>query len=66
MRLKVNGEERELPPEISVRDLLSELKVAAPRIAVEINRHIVPKARYSETALREGDCVEIVGFVGGG
>lgn len=36
------------------------------RIAVERNGDIVPKARYGETVLCDGDAVEIVSFVGGG
>ena len=36
------------------------------RIAVEHNSAIVPKARYGETVLRDGDVVEVVSFVGGG
>ena len=36
------------------------------RIAVEINGQIVPKAKYAETLLKDGDVVEVVSFVGGG
>ncbi|MDD6062620.1 MAG: sulfur carrier protein ThiS [Oscillospiraceae bacterium] len=36
------------------------------RIAVERNGDIVPKARYAETVLQDGDTVEVVSFVGGG
>lgn len=36
------------------------------RIAVERNGEIVPKSKYSEVVLLDGDCVEVVSFVGGG
>ncbi len=36
------------------------------RVAVEINREIVPKASYAETVIKPGDQVEIINFVGGG
>ena len=36
------------------------------RVAVELNRDIVPRDRWGETALYEGDRLEIVQFVGGG
>jgi len=36
------------------------------RVAVEINREIVPKASYTETVIMPGDNVEIINFVGGG
>lgn len=45
---------------------LSEAGYEQNRIAVERNGEIVPKARYGETLLREGDRVEVVRFVGGG
>ena len=35
-------------------------------IAVERNGEIVPKAKYEETILADGDKIEIVSFVGGG
>ena len=36
------------------------------RIAVERNGDIVPKAQEAATGLKDGDCVEVVSFVGGG
>ena len=36
------------------------------RIAVELNREIVPKADYAKITLREGDELELINFVGGG
>ena len=38
----------------------------ADRVAVELNRDIVPRDRWAETELNEGDRLEIVHFVGGG
>jgi len=66
VRIRVNGEERLLPPGASVRSLLDELRVSTPRVAVERNREIVPKAEYASTVLAEGDELEVVEFVGGG
>lgn len=66
MKLTVNGEAREVPPSSSVSDLLALLEIRAPRVAVEVNRAVVPRARHAEHRLGEGDTVEIVTFVGGG
>jgi sulfur carrier protein len=66
VRVRVNGEERALPPSTSVADLLKELGVSLSRVAVEFNREILPKPSYLETLLRDGDSVEVVQFVGGG
>jgi len=40
--------------------------VSTPRVAVERNREILPKASYDSTSLEEGDELEVVEFVGGG
>ena len=62
----VNGEERPLEDGQTIADLLGELCLGGRRIAVELNRDIVPAAEYASRAIREGDTIEIVQFVGGG
>jgi thiamine biosynthesis protein ThiS len=66
LRITVNGESRTVAAGASIADLLESLGVASPRIAVERNRDIVPKAEYAATALAEGDVFEVVELVGGG
>jgi len=66
MKLTVNGEILELADGCSVRQLLDNLQITATRVAVELNQDIVPKARYTEQSLQDGDKIEIVHFVGGG
>ena len=66
LRITVNGESRTVAAGASISDLLESLGVASPRIAVERNRDIVPKAEYAATALAEGDVFEVVELVGGG
>jgi thiamine biosynthesis protein ThiS len=64
--IRVNGEELKLPRGASVSALLERMKVSTPRVAVERNREILPKASYPSTLLEEGDNFEVVEFVGGG
>jgi len=66
VRITVNGEEREAPDDASVTDLIRDLGIEKGRIAVEVNREIVPGSLHGEHRLREGDRVEIVTMVGGG
>ena len=66
MKLQVNGEGREVPEGLTLSGLLVHLGLDAPRVAVEVNRALVPKARHAEQRLTDGDQVEIVTFVGGG
>jgi len=64
--VRVNGELLRLTQGASIATLLEKLKVSTPRVAVERNRDIVPKAEYATTPLAEGDELEVVEFVGGG
>jgi sulfur carrier protein len=66
VRVTVNGEPMELEAGASVADLLERLRVGSPRVAVERNRDIVPRAQYGATVLAEGDALEVVELVGGG
>ena len=63
--LRINGEESDAAGR-TVADCLSSAGFAPARVVVEINEKIVPKDRYSDTVLRDGDQVEIVCFMGGG
>lgn len=51
---------------LTVSGLLAALALEPRKIAVERNLEIVPKSRYGETVLSDGDRIEIVQFVGGG
>jgi sulfur carrier protein len=62
----INGERRAFGDGKTIADLLAELALAGRRVAVEVNRDIVPAAEYASRALADGDTVEIVQFVGGG
>lgn len=66
MNIIVNGENTQIAPAASVADLLTALELEPKKIAVERNLEIVPKSQYQETALADGDRIEIVQFVGGG
>ena len=67
MRVTVNGTERAIAsPAATVADLVREMGLEGRRIAVERNGEIVPKSRYGDMPLTDGDRLEIVGAVGGG
>jgi sulfur carrier protein len=66
MMLRINGEDRSFAELASLDALIQQLGMKAERVAVELNREIVARARWGETPLREGDQLEIVHFVGGG
>ena len=63
--VKVNGVEQELAGK-TVMAFLETTQYDPKRIAVERNGDIVPKGKYAETVLKDGDVLEVVSFVGGG
>lgn len=65
MNITTNGESVTIEP-ASVQEYLISLGIDPRRVAVELNRDILPKAQYQETMLKDGDFLEIVHFVGGG
>lgn len=66
MDITINGEEKRFEEPLNVDGLLKALALEPRKIAVERNLEIVPKSLYAETALADGDRIEIVQFVGGG
>jgi thiamine biosynthesis protein ThiS len=65
MNITINGESRVVSAE-TLSALVEQLGMRADRVAVELNRDIVPRDRWAETPLHNGDTLEIVHFVGGG
>lgn len=64
--ITLNGERHECRAGDSVADLLAALAVPSFGVAVERNRAVVRRADHATTPLLDGDCIEIVHFVGGG
>ena len=66
MRVRVNGEDRDLPQAINLREYVASLGVNMASIAVAVNGEVVKRDDMPSVELAEGDTVEIVRAVGGG
>ena len=66
MQLIINGQSQTVQEGLSLIDLIAQLNMKAERVAVERNGVIVPRNDWPQTALQNGDRLEIVHFVGGG
>ncbi|MGH9905941.1 MAG: sulfur carrier protein ThiS [Pyrinomonadaceae bacterium] len=66
MRLRINGETRELANGLSLLELIKELDLPDTRIAVELNCSVIRRSEWASIKLKEDDQIEIVHFVGGG
>jgi sulfur carrier protein len=65
MKLTINGQLQDSDP-ATLAQLIEHLGMKQDRVAVELNRNIVPRDQWADTHLAEGDQLEIVHFVGGG
>lgn len=66
VQIVLNGDRREFEAPLTVAGLAERLGLDPRKVAVERNLEIVPKSRFAETLLADGDAIEIVHFVGGG
>ena len=62
----VNGEPQEIPQGSTIESLLERLDMGDRRVAVALNRSVVPRSTYAEVTVCDGDHVEILEAVGGG
>ncbi len=65
-QIELNGEPYQVDGDARLQALIERLKLKPGRIAIEINRAIVPRAAWNGVTVRPGDVIEIVNFVGGG
>lgn len=66
MKIFLNGSEYACPPGLSVTSLLDQAGYAERKVAVEINREIVPRSQHPTRIIQLGDRIEIVHAIGGG
>ena len=68
MRLRLNGEEKEVGQILTLMDLLRGLGIdpGAPGIAVAVNGRVIPRPDFNSTPVQEGDRIEVVRAVQGG
>ncbi len=66
MQIYLNGEQQQVPDNISMAALIESLGLSGKRIAVEVNEELVPRSTYSDHKLKPQDIVEIVHAIGGG
>jgi sulfur carrier protein len=66
MRIRINGEPTDMPDGLTVAGLIEQLRMTGQRLALELNGEVVPRSRWPETLLADGDQTEIVRAIGGG
>jgi sulfur carrier protein len=66
MHITLNGDRQDFPDKLSANELLRALGLTGKRLALEVNREIVPRSTFDSHIIQPGDQVEIVHAIGGG
>lgn len=66
MNITLNGEARKIAEGTLLSQLIDQLDLHGKRLAVEINREIIPRSQHGDYVIRDGDIIEIVHAIGGG
>lgn len=64
--ITVNGRTVDQADGLSLTLYLTQEGYTLTRVAVECNGEIIPKKKYDQKFLEDGDVLEVVHFVGGG
>ena len=66
MKFELNGVPEQVEVVLSVQELLVRFDLMGRRVAVAINTQVVPRSRFAEVQIADGDRVEVIHAVGGG
>ena len=66
MKIKINGEKREIRKGQSLAGLVKTFNPSKKRVAVLLNDDMIPREKHATCLLKDGDRVEIIAFAGGG
>ncbi len=66
LEIILNGEKKRIAPQCTALELTHLLGLHEQRIAMEVNRQVIPRSRYDQFTFTAGDQVEIVRAIGGG
>ena len=66
IKIKVNGKIKTIMDQLTLIELIKNLKIPLNKVAIELNKEIVNKKRINKIRLKNKDIVEIVHFIGGG
>jgi len=66
MNITVNGSRCDCPQNANLSDLLIHLEMQDKKVALEINKEVIPRGEYDSYTLNEGDTIEIIQAIGGG
>ena len=62
----INGKKKLVNFDCCLLDILEEFNVKSNFIAIEVNKEVIPKSKYSTKKILRDDNIEILQMIGGG
>ena len=66
IKIKINGKIKTIIDELTLYELINDLKIPITKVAIELNKEIINKKEIKKIKLENNDIIEIVHFIGGG
>ena len=66
IKIRLNGKLKSVNKNISLLELMNNIKIPFKKVAIELNQVIVDKKKMSKIIIKNNDRIEIVHFIGGG
>jgi len=66
MTFVINGDSKEVPNGLNLEGVLEFFSLPSQRVAVELNKTVIPRREWTTTTVAESDKIEVIHFVGGG
>ena len=62
----INGIKKLVNFDYTLLNILEEFNIKSSFVAIEVNKEVIPKSKYSTKKILKGDNIEILQMIGGG
>jgi len=66
MHIVLNGKKFSINEKDTIIILLKKIDIKSSKVAIEVNKVVIPKEKYKDFKFKKNDKVEVVTFIGGG
>ena len=66
MQIVLNGKKFSINEKDTINILLKKIDIKSSKVAIEVNKVVIPKEKYRDFKFKKNDRVEVVTFIGGG
>ncbi|MAV48644.1 MAG: thiamine biosynthesis protein ThiS [Pelagibacteraceae bacterium] len=66
MHIVLNGKKFPINEKDTIKILLKKIDIKSSKVAIEVNKVVIPKEKYRDFKFKKNDKVEVVTFIGGG